>query len=136
MKDNKLNYVDVAYMTDAEAQEWANKNEGTFAVGDNGGVLQMFIAHFHEANNIPNPKDVGFVLSMCNEPCNKEVQITITDFSEMKRLRDYLNSVIGKYEEAKINDENSPCYKCAYSYSCNEPNKAIKKCEKYIKCPF
>lgn len=136
MDENKLNYVDVACMTEEQATEWANKNEGTFAFGDNGGVIQAYVAHFYEEGKRPKPQDVGFIISMCDELSMDETQIIITDFAEMKRLRDYLDKVIVKYEEAKMNDIDNPCYKCVGYHSCNNPRKDRQRCKKYTKCPF
>lgn len=136
MKEEEIKLVEVSDMTEAEAMLWAEKNEGSFAFGDNGGAIQMFTAHFYEEGKEPKPQDEGIVISMCNEVCDNEVQIIITDFNEIKRLSEYLVKAINKHKENIKNDENNPCHGCCSINECKQICCGKRKCDKYIKCPF
>lgn len=136
MKEREIKLVEVSDMTEAEAMLWAEKNEGSFAFGDNGGAIQMFTAHFHEEGKEPKPQDDGIVISMCKEVCDNEVQITITDFNEIKRLSEYLIEAINRHKINVEKDTSNPCYGCCDIHDCKHPFHGKKKCAKYIKCPF
>lgn len=100
--DNKFDFIDVAYMTEDEATKWAKENEGGFAYGDNGGVVQTLTAHFHEDCKEPNPKDVGVVISICDDVCENEICLVITDIEEIERLKDYFCDFVEKYKKYKV----------------------------------
>lgn len=102
MGNKKLNLVEIAYATEVEAVKWAKENEGGFAYGDNGGVVQTFTAHFHEEGKESNPKDVGVVISMCDAVCENEIGLIITDIEEIERLKDYFCDFVEKYKKYKV----------------------------------
>lgn len=101
----KFDFIEVAYMTEDEATKWAKENEGGFAYGDNGGVVQTFTAHFHEEGKEPNPKDVGVVISICDDVCENEIGLVITDIEEIERLKDYFCDFVERYKKYKINKQ-------------------------------
>lgn len=98
----KFDFIEVADMTEDEAIEWAKENEGGFAYGDNGGVVQTFTAHFHEEGKEPNPEDAGVVISICDDVCQNEIGLVITDIEEIERLKDYFCDFVEKYKKYKV----------------------------------